>query len=157
MPTLNFKVQISKRATYTLIAFGILIILAIGVYAVTGKTPNPGHSLRELQPCAKGETLVSNSFFWQCQSNNWEPSSKGMEYTKGYVGIGEGVGHYDEKIKLSVKGAIQLNVFTSFSTAPPCTSLTRGTIILVTTWEGFPRDKMYACLYNINDYEYIRI
>jgi len=154
---MNLKITISKRATYTIITLTILIILAIGVYAVTGKTPNPGHSLSELQPCAKGETLISNSFFWQCQSNNWEPSSKGMEYTKGYVGIGEGVGHYDEEIKLSVKGAIQLNVYTTLASAPPCNSLTRGTIVFAYDWDTPPYSKMFACLYNINDYEYIRI
>ncbi len=154
---MKLTITITKRATYTIITLSILIILAISVYAFSGTTPNPGHSLRELQPCSKGETLVSNSQFWECEDNNWEPSSKGIKYTKGYVGIGEGVGFYDEGIKLSVKGALQLNVFTSFSTAPPCNEYTRGSIILVTTWESSPRDKMYACLYNINSYEYIRI
>lgn len=149
-------ITLTKKTTYTLITLIILIILGIGVYARAGKIPDPGHSLAELQPCSKGETLVSNSQFWECEKNNWEPCSEGIKYTKGYVGIGQGVGHYNEKIKLSVKGAIQLEVFTSFSTAPPCTSLTRGTIILVTT-NGFPRDKMYICLYNIDSYEYMRI
>lgn len=152
----QIKIQISKRTLYTIITFSILIILCFGVYAGAGTIPNPGHSLRELQHCAEKQTLVFKSGIWRCEKFNWEQISGGIK-TNDFIGIGEGVGHYDDKIKLSIKGAIQLNVFTSFKTAPKCNSRTRGTIILVTTWDSFPRDKMYACLYNKNDYEYIRI
>jgi len=157
MPTLNFKITLSKRATYTIITFGILIILAIGVYAVAGSTPNPGHSLSELYTCEDGKTIVSRNGMWNCEDVVWEFRHGGITYTDGYVGIGEGVGNYDEEIKLSVKGAIQLNVYTTLASAPPCNSLTRGTIVFAYDWDEPPYSKMFACLYNINDYEYMRI
>ena len=153
---MKLTITLTKRATYTIIALSILIILAISVYAFSGTTPNPGHSLNELQSCSDQETLVSKSGTWRCIKNKWKNIPEGIK-TNDFVGIGEGVGFYNEGIKLSVKGALQLNVFTSFSTAPPCNEYTRGSIILVTTWKDFPRDKMYICLYNIDSYEYIRI
>jgi hypothetical protein len=153
---MKITITLTKRATYTLITLSILIILGFGVYAFAGKTPNPGHSLSELQPCSDKEILTTRGETWQCVKNKWENIPEGIK-TNDFVGIGKGVGNYDEEIKLSVKGAIQLNVYPSFSTAPPCNSFTRGTIILVTTWDIPPIGKMYACLYNIDSYEYIRI
>lgn len=157
------EMSISNRLFYTLITIIIVSIICGGVYA-WANVNGIGHDLDEinLPSCSNGQVLSMVGGNWNCVSlqqnpSPWDITSDGIEYKDGYVGIGEGVGSYDEDIKLHVKGAVQLNVFTSFSTAPPCTSLTRGTIILVTTWEDFPRDKMYTCLYNINSYEYIRV
>ena len=58
----------SNRILYSLISLVIISIVAVGVYAVPGAIPNPGHSISQLQPCGNdGETLVMTSGgAWTC-------------------------------------------------------------------------------------------
>jgi hypothetical protein len=59
----------NNRLMYTLIAFGILVVVAIGVYAL-GAVPNPGHAISELQTCDEGQTLVVQNGEWTCASGS---------------------------------------------------------------------------------------
>lgn len=65
MPSLNFNITLTKRTLYTLITLGILIILAISVYAI-GNIPNPGHSISELQLCSENQILQTRNEEWSC-------------------------------------------------------------------------------------------
>ncbi len=88
------KKEISNRLLYTLITIGILAILGVGVYAVAGSVPNPGHSLLQLQPCSDGETLKMVGTSWTCApagsagGGNWTVSGSNIYYNLGNVGIG---------------------------------------------------------------------
>jgi hypothetical protein len=62
---------ISKRLLYTLITIGILVILGIGVYAMTaGTAPNPGHLLlTDIAPpasCSANQFLQWVGSDWAC-------------------------------------------------------------------------------------------
>jgi len=62
------KKFLSNRLAYTLIAIGILLVVAIGVYAV-GAVPNPGHPISQLQTCdSNGQTLIMSNGAWTCGS-----------------------------------------------------------------------------------------
>jgi hypothetical protein len=69
----------NNRLMYTLVAFGILVVVAIGVYAL-GAVPNPGHAISELQTCDEGQTLVVQNGEWTCAT----PVSGGDEGIKGW-------------------------------------------------------------------------
>jgi hypothetical protein len=65
----NIHISLSNRWLYTLIVLGVLAAIAVGVYAVAGSVPSPGHPLSELQACSDGQALVSNSSGdWICSS-----------------------------------------------------------------------------------------
>ncbi len=65
--SVNINFNLSNRTTYTLITFLILAVIGVGVYAVAGTTPNPGHAFTELQPCnGVGEILKSDGTTWTC-------------------------------------------------------------------------------------------
>ncbi|MBI2043315.1 hypothetical protein HYT25_02920 [Candidatus Pacearchaeota archaeon] len=64
----TFNLSISQRTAYTLIAILILLIVGVGVWAVAGTTPNPGHSLSQLQPCSNGEILKMSGSAWSCSN-----------------------------------------------------------------------------------------
>ena len=63
---LNFSFSFSERVAYTLIVILIVLIAGVGVWAVAGTTPNPGHSLAQLQPCSDGEILKMSGGVWSC-------------------------------------------------------------------------------------------
>ena len=62
----NIHVHLSNRLLYTLITILVLAIIGVSVYAVAGTTPNPGHSLSQLQPCSNGEILKMAGGVWTC-------------------------------------------------------------------------------------------
>jgi len=77
------KIILSNRWLYTLITVGILICLSVGVYAVLGTTPNPGHSISELQTCSNGEILQMVNGAWACttaQTSGICPTGTHMYY-----------------------------------------------------------------------------
>lgn len=51
MKNKNFelKFNLSNRAIYTLITLGIIALLCVGVYAIAGEVPNPGHSINQIE------------------------------------------------------------------------------------------------------------
>lgn len=66
------KLQIifSNRWLYTFILIGLLILVAVGVSALTaGVKPNPGHTINETAPpagCTAGQYLQWNGADWVC-------------------------------------------------------------------------------------------
>jgi len=81
----------SNRLLYTLIAFGILMIVGVGVYASLGTTPNPGHPVSELQSCSDGEVLQMVSGAWACVTPSFsETDPKVGEVTNGKWCTGDG-------------------------------------------------------------------
>ena len=46
------KIEISNRAMYFLVTFGIIALFAIGVFAVT---PNPGHTASEIEGVCRSD------------------------------------------------------------------------------------------------------
>jgi hypothetical protein len=80
------KKFLSNRLAYTLIAIGILLVVAIGVYAV-GAVPNPGHPISQLQTCdSNGQTLVMSNGAWTCgTSQSVCPSGFALRYNYAYT------------------------------------------------------------------------
>jgi len=85
----------SNRLLYTLIAFGILMILGVGVYATVpnaGRTV--GHAANDTEFCGPSQALVMNSAGtgWTCASTSfssqWIVSEGNIYYNTGNVGIG---------------------------------------------------------------------
>ena len=66
----------SERALYTLIAILIVLIFGVGVYAVAGTTPNPGHAIADIQPCSDGEILKMSGGAWTCGNEVSETDPK---------------------------------------------------------------------------------
>ncbi|MCK4997354.1 hypothetical protein KAS08_03540 [Candidatus Pacearchaeota archaeon] len=63
---INIKINFTNRWFYTFIVIGALMIISVGVYAIAGTIPNPGHSLLELQPCSDGQILQMSGADWTC-------------------------------------------------------------------------------------------
>jgi hypothetical protein len=61
----GIHIHLSNRLSYTLIAIGILIIIAVGVYAI-GEVPNPGHPISQLQTCDNNQILETVNGAWSC-------------------------------------------------------------------------------------------
>ena len=86
--------KVSNRLAYTIITFFAVIALAVVVYAVPGTTPNPGHSIAQLQPCSDGEILKTAAGVWTCSSSGagsqWLSAATAGDiyYTAGKVGVG---------------------------------------------------------------------
>ncbi len=66
----SIQINFSNRWLYTFILLGILVIISIGVYALTpGVKPNPGHDLSELgvpAGCTSGQVLSWNGTSLVC-------------------------------------------------------------------------------------------
>ena len=96
----------NNRFLYFLIVFGVLLTVAVGVYASspTGTVPNPGHKLSEIQRCSDGSAGVqiletNSSGVWNCVSASsvtpWASAANGIYYNSGNVGIGAAPDQYD--------------------------------------------------------------
>ncbi len=67
------KIEVNIDKKYFFILLGVLIVIGgiIGVYAVLGATPNPGHPIADLQKCTvEGETLKIVGGVWTCATAN---------------------------------------------------------------------------------------
>ena len=76
----------SNRILYSLICLVVLSIVAVGVYAVPGTIPNPGHPISQLQLCSDGETLVMVGGAWTCATGGGALGN----YVTGSFGISVG-------------------------------------------------------------------
>jgi len=64
---IELKINLSNKLFYTFVVIGILVVVAVGVFAL-GNIPNPGHSVSGLQTCAEGQTLQVVGGEWDCVS-----------------------------------------------------------------------------------------
>jgi hypothetical protein len=64
----NIKIRFSNRWLYTFIAFGILILAGIGVYAASYSNSNTGHPYTEITTCAEGQFLKVINGVWTCET-----------------------------------------------------------------------------------------
>ncbi len=101
------KIILSNRLLYTLIAFGIILAITAGVYAVTiplGSSGNPGHNIQDIGPpatCTSGQTLLyepAGTTTWACgaggSSSQWQTSGSGSDisYSLGKVDVNSNSG-----------------------------------------------------------------
>lgn len=68
----KLQINFSNRWLYTFILIGLLIIVAVGVSALTaGIKPNPGHTINETAPpagCSANQYLQWNGADWVCST-----------------------------------------------------------------------------------------
>ncbi len=89
----KLQINFTNRWLYTLIVFFSLIVVGVFVYAAVGTTPNPGHSIAELQLCdVEGEILKNVGGAWACGTDDtgtslWGVWNSNLYYTDGQVGI----------------------------------------------------------------------
>jgi hypothetical protein len=84
----------SNRLIYFFVTLGILMAVAVGVYALTaGIKPNPGHTINELSPpigCSAGQFLQFDGTNWTCSSSaGGSACPSGMTPSYSYVNEGE--------------------------------------------------------------------
>jgi hypothetical protein len=107
-----FKKEISNKLAYTIISVFVLIIVGLGVYALSaGETPNPGHNIKDIGPPANCNGFLKfNGSDWLCEDISaggdsvWRASGSNIYYNNGNVGIGKTI----PGAKLDVNGSIQL-------------------------------------------------
>jgi hypothetical protein len=82
----TIKINLSNRLLYTILAIGILLIVGVGIYAISpGETPDPGHNIQTIGPpegCEGGQFLMWQGSEWICANAagldyNWEYTSWG--------------------------------------------------------------------------------
>ena len=61
------NIHLTNRWLYTLIVIGVLVIATVGVYAWANPATGVGHDLSEIQPCAAGKILQTNT-----GGNGWD-------------------------------------------------------------------------------------
>jgi hypothetical protein len=87
------KVHNSNRLIYFFVTLGILIAVAIGVYALSaGVKPNPGHLISEIAPpvgCVAGQFLQFDGTNWTCASSGGSVCPTGMIPSYSYTNDGE--------------------------------------------------------------------
>ena len=92
----RLQINMTNRWLYTLITLFAVVVLGVGVYAVAGTTPNPGHPMNQIQPCSDGEILKMGGGAWTCGADVsgsgtgglWSEGIGGDIYYNGFVGIG---------------------------------------------------------------------
>jgi hypothetical protein len=87
---LNVKINFSNRWLYTFVVLGILIVIAVGVYALTpGVKPNPGHSLSEVgvpTGCTSGQVVSWNGTALVCTNLEVTKSTNAIYTTLNICG-----------------------------------------------------------------------
>jgi len=82
----KLQINFSNRWLYTFILLGLLIIVAVGISALTaGTKPNPGHSVSEMgvpSECTSGQVITWNGSDLVCKGASiWRASSGNIEDT----------------------------------------------------------------------------
>jgi len=95
----KLEINLTNRWLYTLIAFFVVIVLSVGVYAF-GSKPNPGHAWTELAGCdSSGQVAEWYSGSWRCistpsgsggGSSYWAAGSTGIYYANQVKAGGAG-------------------------------------------------------------------
>ncbi|MFA5071664.1 MAG: hypothetical protein WC511_04885 [Candidatus Pacearchaeota archaeon] len=84
----QIKIRFSNRWLYTFIAFGILILAGIGVYATSYTNSNTGHPYTEITTCAEGQFLKVINGVWTCETYFASKDENRCQT----IGFGEGFG-----------------------------------------------------------------
>jgi len=94
----NINVNFTNRFLYTFVTLIFILIIGIGVFAITpGIAPNPGHLIGEFAPpvsCNINSVLQWDGTNWVCTnlssegSSLWSASGSNIFYNLGDVGIG---------------------------------------------------------------------
>ena len=119
----GLHVHLTNRVAYTLIAFLMLAIVGVGVYAVAPTTSQNvgtavfGHTLDEVKipsTCTGNNKLLQySSGTWSCvalpSSSQWVTRTGGLSYGDGSVLIGSGT--FSTSYKLDVGGDIRASSF----------------------------------------------
>lgn len=103
--------QNNNRFLYSLITFGILIAIGVGVYATTYTASGAGHPYTEISTCAANQILKMNSTgtAWECAvaptglSSQWIDAYSNIYFMRGNVGIGT----MNPTEKLEIAGSIK--------------------------------------------------
>jgi len=118
---MGLKINLSNKVAYTFIAFGIIILLGIGINAlVPGQTPNPGHNIQNIgppTPCVAGYYLQFNGTDWICAEGPQAIPSGGADNDWAIVGSNQysnvtgnvGIGTSTPSSKLDVVGDIKFS------------------------------------------------
>jgi hypothetical protein len=66
-----FKIKLSNKVFYTLVAIIVIVLLAVGINAlIPGVVPNPGHDIQTISPpnpCNSGEYIRFLGGSWDCE------------------------------------------------------------------------------------------
>ncbi len=89
----SIQINFSNRWLYTFILLGILVIISIGVYALTpGVKPNPGHDLSEVgvpSGCTSGQFIYWNGSNLACMSQSQSLCPSGTIVYYNYSNLNE--------------------------------------------------------------------
>jgi hypothetical protein len=108
----NININLSNRGIYSIIAFGIMMVLGVGTYAYGTSNPSDfGHSIGELEPpvgCSSGQILEWGGASWNCINNgpvinylvNGQHTYDQCSAAGGLV-VGDGSGNYMCKFSAS--------------------------------------------------------
>ena len=91
----NIHIKFTNRFIYTFVAFILILIIGIGVFALTpGVAPSPGHLIDEFAPpsnCVTNQVLQWDGTNWVCtdfSAGLWTAIGSNTYYNLGDVGIG---------------------------------------------------------------------
>jgi len=144
------KFNISNKLAYTLIALSCIILLGMGVYAITpGVAPDPGHLLSSIAPpenCGPNEILTWTGTAWDCvtpvtPSNNLQcPSRTAIvdEYSSGW----------DERAQY--KNCTANSDFVTLNDVRICDASTCYRMVAFTNWQY--RTNYNHCTYFCNSF-----
>ena len=80
---LNIQINFTNRFLYTFIAFILILIIGIGVFALTpGVAPNPGHLIDNVAPpanCQTNQVLQWDGIDWKCMDFNLSVDTSNLQ------------------------------------------------------------------------------
>jgi len=92
---INIHINFTNRFIYTFVAFILILIIGVIVFAQTpGVAPNPGHLVDEFAPpfgCLVNQVLQWDGINWICagfSSGLWTAIGSNLYYNLGNIGIG---------------------------------------------------------------------
>lgn len=111
---LKIQIKFSNRLLYTLIALGIVLIIATGVYAATYTASGAGHPYTEISACGTdGQILKMVGGVWACAADDagsgtsqWGTSGSNIYFPNPVSGSGKvGIGTTSPNSLLEIRGA----------------------------------------------------
>ena len=100
----NIQINFTNRFLYTFVAFILLLIIGVGVFALTpGIAPNPGHLIDNVappSPCSSGQVLQWDGSGWTCTDQSVSVSNSG-DITAVTAGTGLSGGGTSGSVTLS--------------------------------------------------------